>query len=102
MSQHWFPDRQRTMATTILGMSYPLGIVLGQGVTPTLVQHPHNIPYMNIAFFVPAFLGTLMGIFLVKTNLPPTPPSASEEQQRGQQENNNHKMSVLTLNSAYF
>ena len=101
ISQHWFPDRQRTMATTLLGMSYPLGIVLGQGVTPALVQAPSNIPYMNIAFFVPAFLGTLMGIFLVKTNLPPTPPSASEEQQRGQQENNNHKMSVLTLNSAF-
>jgi hypothetical protein len=31
ISQHWFPDRQRTMATTLIGMSYPLGIVVGQG-----------------------------------------------------------------------
>jgi hypothetical protein len=44
ISQHWFPDSQvphlsyssqsallqRTMATSLLGMSYPLGIVLGQ------------------------------------------------------------------------
>ena len=93
VSQHWFPDSQRTMATSILGMSYPLGIVLGQGVTPALVQHPHSIPYMNIAFFVPALVGTVLGLLLVKTNLPPTPPSASEEQQR-QTENNNLKKLV--------
>ena len=80
VSQHWFPDSQRTMATSILGMSYPLGIVLGQGVTPALVQHPNAIPFMNIAFFIPAIIGTIMGILLVKSNLPPTPPSASEEQ----------------------
>jgi len=80
ISQHWFPDSQRTMATTLLGMSYPLGIVLGQGVTPALVQHPNAIPFMNIAFFIPAIIGTIMGILLVKSNLPPTPPSASEEQ----------------------
>ena len=97
ISQHWFPDRQRTMATSLLGMSYPLGIVLGQGVTPALVQHPSSIPYMNIAFFVPALIGTVMGILLVKTNLPPTPPSASEEQQRGQVENNNLKRYVMII-----
>ena len=90
ISQHWFPDSQRTMATTLLGMSYPLGIVLGQGVTPALVQHPNAIPYMNIAFFVPALIGTIMGLLLVKTNLPLTPPSASEDQQR-QMENDGLK-----------
>ena len=94
ISQHWFPDRQRTMATTLLGLSYPLGIVLGQGVTPALVQHPSDIPYMNIAFFCPAIIGTLLGIFLVRRNLPQTPPSASEEQQRGLEENNNLKKLV--------
>ena len=98
VSQHWFPDSQRTMATSILGMSYPLGIVLGQGVTPALVQHPHSIPYMNIAFFVPALVGTVLGLLLVKTNLPPTPPSASEEQQR-QTENNNLKKLVASQRS---
>ena len=91
ISQHWFPDRQRTMATTLLGMSYPLGIVLGQGVTSALVQRPLDIPYMNIAFFVPALLGTILGIFLVKQNLPPTPPSASEEQRELDQNANMKK-----------
>merc|ERR1719460_2240173 len=35
---------------------------------------------MNIAFFIPAIIGTIMGILLVKSNLPPSPTSASEEQ----------------------
>ena len=79
------------MATSLLGMSYPLGIVLGQGVTPALVQRPSDIPYMNIAFFIPALLGTAFGIFLVNTNLPPTPPSASEEQRELDQNANMRK-----------
>merc|ERR1719325_506738 len=83
-------------------MSYPLGIVLGQGVTPALVQAPSNIPYMNIALFVPAFLGTLMGIFLVKTNLPPTPPSASEEQRELDQNANMKKINYIgTLKTVF-
>ena len=85
VSQHWFPDSQRTMATSLLGMSYPLGIVVGQGLTPIMVQQPHHIPYMNIAFFIPAFVGTLFGIFLVKEALPPSPPSASEEMRHMEQ-----------------
>ena len=80
ISQHWFPDSQRTMATSLLGMSYPLGIVLGQGVTPVIIQDPDQIPLMNIMFFIPAAIGTVFGIVMVKNNLPPTPPSASEEQ----------------------
>jgi len=95
ISQHWFPDRQRTMATSLLGMSYPLGIVLGQGVTPALVQLPSDIPYMNIGFFVPALIGAILGIILVKNNLPPTPPSASEEQREMDENENMKKINYL-------
>ena len=49
-------------------------------MTPVLKQEPHQIPYMNIMFFIPAAVGTLLGIFVVRNNLPPSPPSASEEQ----------------------
>jgi len=102
ISQHWFPDRQRTMATTLLGLSYPLGIVLGQGVTPALVQHPSDIPFMNIGFFVPALLGTILGIFLVKNNLPQTPPSASEEQRELDQNANMKKINYIgTLKTVF-
>ena len=74
------------MATSILGMSYPLGIVLGQvrggrvtgavgavgardhsqGVTPLVIQYPEHIPYMNIMFFIPAAVGAVLGIVKVK------------------------------------
>merc|ERR1719282_2000621 len=90
------------MATTLLGLSYPLGIVLGQGVTPALVQHPSDIPYMNIAFFVPALLGTILGIFSVKNNLPPTPPSASEEQRELDQNETINKINYIrTLKTVF-
>lgn len=79
ISQHWFPDSQRTMATTILGMSYPLGIVIGQGITPLIVRKPEHVPYMNIVFFIPAGVGAVLGILKVKSSLPPTPPSHSSE-----------------------
>jgi len=101
ISQHWFPDSQRTMATSLLGMSYPLGIVMGQGITPVLIQDPDQIPYMNIMFFIPAAIGTLLGIFVVKNNLPPSPPSASEEQ-REEEETNTKKMDyIATLKSVW-
>jgi hypothetical protein len=38
VSQHWFPESQRTVATIALAMSLPLGIVLGQGFTPLFVK----------------------------------------------------------------
>lgn len=79
ISQHWFSDSQRTIATTVLGMSYPIGIVLGQGLTPHFIKTPADIPLMNIVFFIPAAFGVLLGIFKVKSSLPPTPPSASAE-----------------------
>jgi len=101
VSQHWFPDSQRTMATSLLGMSYPLGIVVGQGLTPIMVQQPHHIPYMNIAFFIPAFVGTLFGIFLVKEALPPSPPSASEEMRHMEQTQTKKMDYIGTLRTVF-
>jgi hypothetical protein len=46
ISQHWFPDRQRTMATTLIGMSYPLGIVVGQGGS----HHISSLPIFLLYF----------------------------------------------------
>ncbi len=77
ISQHWFGDSQRTVATILLGMANPLGIVLGQGVTPLLVREPSDVPIMNIIWFVPAAVGALLTMFKVTSNRPPTPPSPS-------------------------
>ena len=37
ISHHWFQEHQRIIATTILSLSNPVGIVLGQAVTPLFV-----------------------------------------------------------------
>ena len=38
ISNHWFQEHQRIIATTILSLSNPVGIVLGQAVTPLFVE----------------------------------------------------------------
>lgn len=77
ISQHWFNDEQRTLATILLGMSNPMGIVMGQLFTPLLVQDEHHVPIMNIIWFIPAGLGSILTIWKVTSNVPLTPPSPS-------------------------
>jgi hypothetical protein len=38
ISHHWFEEHQRIIATTILSLSNPVGIVVGQAITPLFVQ----------------------------------------------------------------
>ena len=54
VSQHWFRESQRTFATIVLAMSLPLGIVLGQGVTPLFVKEGDDVITMNWVWFIPA------------------------------------------------
>ncbi|XP_040578384.1 solute carrier family 49 member A3 [Lepeophtheirus salmonis] len=81
ISQHWFGDNERTIATILLGMSNPLGIVLGQGLTPQIAPSPEKIPRMNILWFIPAAIGSIITIIKVKKSYPPSPPSHSAEMQ---------------------
>ena len=74
-----FSEGQRTFATIVLAMSLPLGIVLGQGVTPLFVHEPKDIKMMNIIWFIPAALTQIMFLFTVRTSKPPTPPNKSAE-----------------------
>ena len=66
ISQHWFSDEQRTLATILLGMSNPIGIVLGQFFTPLFVREPSDVPMMNIIWFIPAGLGSILTIWKVR------------------------------------
>lgn len=77
VSQNWFGEGERTMATLILGMSNPLGLVLGQLVTPLIVTQPAQIPLLNLVWFLPALPGFLLTVIGVKSSLPPSPPSPS-------------------------
>ena len=74
-----FSEGQRTFATIVLAMSLPLGIVLGQGLTPLFVDQPKDIKMMNIIWFIPAALTQIMFLFCVRTSKPPTPPNKSAE-----------------------
>ena len=38
------------VATSLLSLSMPLGMVLGQGVTPAMVTCSQDIPIMNIVW----------------------------------------------------
>jgi hypothetical protein len=77
VSQNWFGESERTLATLILGMSNPLGLVLGQSLTPLLVTRPDDIPLLNLVWFLPALPGFFLTVCGVRSSLPPTPPSPS-------------------------
>jgi len=77
VSQNWFGESERTLATLILGMSNPLGLVLGQSLTPLLVTNASHIPLLNLVWFLPSIPGFLLTLFGVRSSLPPTPPSKS-------------------------
>lgn len=80
VSQHWFGESQRTFATIFLAMSLPLGIVLGQGVTPTFVKEASDVATMNWVWSIPALLTLILCILLVRSSKPPSPPSPSADQ----------------------
>ena len=46
-------------------MSNPLGIVLGQGLTPLIVRSKEDIPIMNTVWFIPALIGAVLTILKV-------------------------------------
>lgn len=79
VSQHWFKESQRTFATVTLAMSLPLGIVLGQGITPLFVKSLDDVPTMNWVWFIPAATTMILCMVTVKHSAPPTPPSKSAE-----------------------
>lgn len=76
ISQHWFSGGQSTLATTLLGMSKPIGIFMGQMFTPLMVQDESQIPIMNIVWFGPAFISTILVLWQATSDLPLTPSSA--------------------------
>ena len=58
-------------------MSQPIGLVLGQGVTPLFVQHPSDIYLLNIVWFILAAFGVAIAFISIKSSAPPSPPSRS-------------------------
>ena len=65
ISQHWFADEQRTIATALLGLSGSMGCIFGLALTPQFVHRPDEITIMNSVWFVPAAVGSLLTMWKV-------------------------------------
>ena len=46
VAEFWFPTTQRAFATTVTGMSNPIGIVLGNLISPLIVTNHQKIPLL--------------------------------------------------------
>ena len=83
VSQHWFgPNYERTLATTIMAMAPALGLIFGHGVTPLFVTDPKHVYLLNICWFIPATLGSIIAICKIHKSHPDIPPSRSAHLQR--------------------
>uniref|UniRef100_A0A914CFE4 Major facilitator superfamily (MFS) profile domain-containing protein n=1 Tax=Acrobeloides nanus TaxID=290746 RepID=A0A914CFE4_9BILA len=78
----WFPDNQRTLATTIGIMSNPLGVILANVISPQIVSHPDDVLYVNLFTAVPSILCCIAATFLITRSNPKLPPTISASQQR--------------------
>ncbi|XP_023348071.1 major facilitator superfamily domain-containing protein 7-b [Eurytemora carolleeae] len=79
VSQNWFGEKERIVATGVLAMSLPLGIVLGQGCSPIFVRTASDVPVMNLVWFGPAVLTQILVVFAVTSSNPPTPACLSSK-----------------------
>ena len=95
VSQNWFPESERLVATGILSLSMPIGMVLGQGITPTFVSCPEDVPTMNIVWFVPALTCFLSCLVTITSSQPPSPPSRSAQLARDHQDLNPSRADLL-------
>ncbi|XP_067131401.1 uncharacterized protein B0416.5-like [Centruroides vittatus] len=75
----WFPSNERTLATSVIAMGCPLGIMLGIGMVPVFVTSPEDIPWLNFSSCVFAVVGVVATCFTMTSSKPPTPPSESAE-----------------------
>lgn len=65
ISHHWFADEQRTLATTLLGLSGITGCFVGSFLTPRFVHKPSDITTMNAMWFFPAAIGSMLTMWKV-------------------------------------
>ncbi|XP_067409595.1 solute carrier family 49 member A3 [Emydura macquarii macquarii] len=73
----WFPDHQRATANMISSMSNPLGILIANLLSPSLVSEEKDIPLMLGVYAIPAVTACILTMVGVRDKVPPTPPSAS-------------------------
>eukprot|EP01114_Cavostelium_apophysatum_P015978 TRINITY_DN4470_c0_g1_i2.p1 TRINITY_DN4470_c0_g1~~TRINITY_DN4470_c0_g1_i2.p1 ORF type:complete len:481 (+),score=61.94 TRINITY_DN4470_c0_g1_i2:51-1493(+) len=92
LAQNWFPDNQRTIATTISSVANPIGVGLGFLLPPLIVTEPSDIPVMLVAEAGLATAILLICSALLKDK-PEFPPSLSATTTR--EENYGKSMKLL-------
>jgi len=100
VSQNWFPENERLLATGILAMSLPLGIVAGQGCSPLFVKKASDLPLMNLVWLGPITVTLVCCVLFVRSSDPPTPPSLSAEL-ASQQERKTFKEYLSNMKSVF-
>lgn len=83
VSQLWFPEDARAIATTVLSLSNPLGIVVAQVATPLIVTAEGDFPTLNYVFGALAVLTEAVTVVCITSSKPPTPPSQSAARGEG-------------------
>ncbi|CAI5455198.1 unnamed protein product [Caenorhabditis angaria] len=73
----WFPDTQRAIATTIGVMSNPLGVLMANLISPSIVKSPEQILFLNIFTCIPSIIAMLLATFGVNRSEPKIPPTFS-------------------------
>nr|XP_033773990.1 solute carrier family 49 member A3 isoform X2 [Geotrypetes seraphini] len=73
----WFPEHQRAIANMISSMSNPLGVLIANLLSPSIVQEKKYIPLMLGLYAVPAVVACILASVGICEKVPPVPPSAS-------------------------
>ncbi|XP_045126799.1 solute carrier family 49 member A3-like [Portunus trituberculatus] len=77
VTQNWFPDEERMMATTVLAFFSQLAISFASIVSPLVVTAKEDVPNLNYLYCGLALLGEGATVLCVTRSRPPTPPSRS-------------------------
>lgn len=83
VSQLWFPENSRTLSTTVLSLSNPLGVVVAQVLSPILIKYS-TLPILNYVYCGMAVFTQLITLVSVTRSKPRTAPSQSA--QRGERD----------------
>ncbi|GAB6023442.1 hypothetical protein CHUAL_008222 [Chamberlinius hualienensis] len=76
LSQNWFPQNQRTFATTIVSLSNLAGSMVASLISPEIAKNPEDVPTMNEIMCGFGIFAGVLGIF-VRESKPESPPSLS-------------------------
>ena len=65
-----------------MAMAPALGLIFGHGITPLFVKEKEDVYLLNICWFIPATVGSLIALCQIHKSHPDVPPSRSALLQR--------------------